>query len=94
MRKKILDDVSFTLHAGEHTALVGINGAGKSTIVKLICGLYQPTEGNITINGIPLGSLNPAQYYKAIAAVFQDPFALSFSIAENVSCSPTGRDRS
>lgn len=43
--KKILDDVSFTLHAGEHTALVGINGAGKSTIVKLICGLYQPTEG-------------------------------------------------
>ena len=52
--KRILDDVSFTLHAGEHTALVGINGAGKSTIVKLICGLYQPTEGNITINGIPL----------------------------------------
>ena len=75
-------------------ALVGINGAGRSTIVKLICGLYQPTEGNITINGIPLGSLNPAQYYKAIAAVFQDPFALSFSIAENVSCSHTGRDRS
>ena len=94
--KRILDDVSFTLHAGEHTALVGINGAGKSTIVKLICGLYQPTEGNITINGIPLGSLNPAQYYKAIAAVFQDPFALSFSIAENVSCSPleeTDRNR-
>ena len=94
--KRILDDVSFTLHAGEHTALVGINGAGKSTIVRLICGLYQPTEGNITINGIPLGSLNPAQYYKAIAAVFQDPFALSFSIAENVSCSPleeTDRNR-
>ena len=77
-------------HLSASTAL------GKSTIVKLICGLYQPTEGNITINGIPLGSLNPAQYYKAIAAVFQDPFALSFSIAENVSCSPleeTDRNR-
>lgn len=85
--KKILDDVSFTLHAGEHTALVGINGAGKSTIVKLICGLYQPAEGSITVNGISLTDLNPAQYYEAVAAVFQDPFALSFSIAENVSCS-------
>ena len=85
--KKILDDVSFTLHAGEHTALVGINGAGKSTIVKLICGLYQPAEGSITVNGISLTNLNPAQYYEAVAAVFQDPFALSFSIAENVSCS-------
>ena len=85
--KKILDDVSFTLHAGEHTALVGINGAGKSTIVKLICGLYQPTEGQITVNGLSLTDLNPAQYYESIAAVFQEPFALSFFIAENVSCS-------
>lgn len=65
--KKILDDVSFTLHAGEHTALVGINGAGKSTIVKLICGLYQPTEGQITVNGLSLTDLNPAQYYESIA---------------------------
>ena len=69
--KKILDDVSFTLHAGEHTALVGIDGAGKSTIVKLICGLYQPTEGQITVNGLSLTDLNPAQYYESIAAVFQ-----------------------
>ena len=94
--KKALNDSSFTIESGEHVALVGPSGGGKSTIVKLICGLYQPTEGNITINGIPLGSLNPAQYYKAIAAVFQDPFALSFSIAENVSCSPleeTDRNR-
>ena len=84
--KKILDDINFTLHAGEHTALVGINGAGKSTIVKLICGLYPPTEGHITVNGISLTDLNPEQYYEAVAAVFQEPFALSFSIAENVSC--------
>ena len=66
---------------------VGINGAGKSTIVKLICGLYQPTEGQITVNGLSLTDLNPAQYYESIAAVFQEPFALSFFIAENVSCS-------
>ena len=93
---EIIKNASFHIEEREKAALVGINGAGKSTIVKLICGLYQPTEGNITINGIPLGSLNPAQYYKAIAAVFQDPFALSFSIAENVSCSPleeTDRNR-
>ena len=92
----LFHDISFVLEAKDRLGIVGVNGAGKSTIVKLICGLYQPTEGNITINGIPHGSLNPAQYYTAIAAVFQDPFALSFSIAENVSCSPleeTDRNR-
>ena len=95
-KRVLYKDVNIKFTEGNCYGLIGANGAGKSTIVKLICGLYQPTEGNITINGIPLGSLNPAQYYKAIAAVFQDPFALSFSIAENVSCSPleeTDRNR-
>ena len=71
--KVALNGVDLHLNEGDFVTVIGGNGAGKSTIVKLICGLYQPTEGNITINGIPLGSLNPAQYYKAIAAVFLGP---------------------
>ena len=84
--KKILDDVSFTIESGEKLALVGINGAGKSTIVKLCCGFYHPTEGHIYVNGIDLSKLDLEEYYKELAVVFQDMFTLSFSIAENVTC--------
>lgn len=88
--KRILDDVSFTLHAGEHTALVGINGAGKSTIVKLICGLYQPTEGNITINGITLSGgemqklmMARALYKNCHLLLLDEPTAALDAISEN-----------
>ncbi len=86
--------MSVYTHAGEHTALVGINGAGKSTIVKLICGLYQPTEGNITINGIPLGSLNPAQYYKSNRGGLSGPVCTLVFDCRKCELLPTGRDRS
>ena len=50
--EEVLKDVSFTIHQGERLALVGLNGAGKSTIVKLISGLYLPTNGAVYVNGI------------------------------------------
>lgn len=82
----ILDHVSFKIDAGEKVALVGINGAGKSTIVKLICGFYQPTEGTIFINDIPLDELNRSEYLKLCSCVFQTPLVLSTPICENIAC--------
>ena len=68
-------------------ALVGINGAGKSTIVKLLCGFYMPDEGHIYINGTDLATMDLDAWYRSLAAVFQDAFTYSFSIADNVTCS-------
>lgn len=84
--KKVLDDVSFTMKKGEKMALVGINGAGKTTIVKLICGFYKPTSGHIYIDGIDINDLDIDDYYSYLAVVFQDAFTFSFTIAENVTC--------
>lgn len=80
-----LDNISFHIKKGERLALVGINGAGKTTIVKLMCGLYRPSEGRILINGIDMKELNIEKYFRRIAVVFQDPLTISFTIAENIS---------
>jgi len=82
--RPVLQDLSFTLHAGEKLALVGVNGAGKTTIVKLLCGLYLPSSGTITYNGIPTSSIDPDLLSRIIAAVFQDSFVLSYEIWRNV----------
>lgn len=84
---KILDDVNFRIKKGGKMALVGINGAGKSTIVKLLCGFYMPDEGHIYINGTDLATMDLDVWYRSLAAVFQDAFTYSFSIADNVTCS-------
>lgn len=76
---------------GDKMALVGINGAGKTTIVKLICGFYKPTTGNVYINGIDINDLDLEDYYSYLAVVFQDTFTFSFSIAENVTCEIEGK---
>jgi len=82
--KKVLDDVSFKLKRGEKLALVGVNGAGKSTIVKLICGFYKPDSGHIYVNGIDVSELDLDEYYKSLAVIFQDAFIFSLTIADNV----------
>ncbi len=79
-------DVSLTILPGEKIALVGMNGAGKSTLIKLICGLYQPTSGRITLDGRDISELSLKEYQKEFAVVFQDVFAFSFSLEDNVSC--------
>ena len=83
---KILDDISFTMKKGEKIAIVGTNGAGKSTIVKLLCGFYRPQSGHIYLNGTDINELNLDDYHQDVAAVFQEPFYFSFSVAENVAC--------
>lgn len=86
-KEPAIDDLSFTLHPGEHLALVGLNGAGKSTLVKLMSGLYLPTSGHVYVNGVDTRSLNRIELTRHVAAIFQDPFLLSYTIGENVALS-------
>ncbi len=79
-----LRNLSFTLRRGEKLALVGLNGAGKTTIVKLMCGLYEPTEGEILLNGMPVRDCPRREYYRLFGAVFQEVEPLPVSVAENV----------
>lgn len=88
-KEPVLKDVSFQLSAGEHLALVGLNGAGKSTLVKLMTGLYLPTRGTVYVNGIDTRVLNRRQYINQGAAIFQNPFQLSYTIAENICLNKT-----
>ncbi len=80
-----LRDISFTIKPGEKIALVGPNGAGKTTLVKLLCGLYLPTEGDIRINGVSCRSFFRKDYYRLFSPVFQDVQTGFFSLAETVS---------
>ncbi len=80
-----LQDVSFTMKPGEKVALVGLNGAGKTTLVKLLCGLYLPTKGDIRINGVSVRKFHRKDYYRLFAPVFQDVKTAFFSLAETVS---------
>lgn len=77
-------NISFTLHKGEKLAFVGLNGAGKTTLIKLMCGLYDPTEGEILLNGKPVNSYNREEYFKLFATVFQDISSLPVTVAENI----------
>lgn len=83
--KDTLHDINFTMKAGEKIALVGRNGAGKTTLVKLLCGLYQPTEGDIKINGTSVRKFAAKDYYRLFSPVFQETKTIFWSLAENVS---------
>ena len=80
----VLHNVSFRIEDGSHTSLVGLNGAGKSTIIKLLCRLYEPDAGEILLNGVNINEYNKQSYYKHIAPVFQDSKLYAFSLMENI----------
>lgn len=82
--KDTISHVNLHIKKGEKLALVGVNGAGKTTLVKLLCGLYRPTQGEIRINGVPMQEYNIHEYYKLFSVVFQDYFILPMSIEENI----------
>lgn len=86
--KPTINNLSFTLHKGEKLALVGLNGAGKTTIVKLMCGLYYPTEGEILLNGVNVKEYDRDEYFKLFSAVFQDISLLAVSVEENITGQP------
>lgn len=85
-----LKNISFKIKKGERIALVGHNGAGKTTLVKLICGFYHPTEGEIFINGININEIDRESLMKLIAPVFQDSNHYAVSIKENVAMETIG----
>ena len=76
--------LTFTLHAGEILALVGENGAGKTTIVKLLTRLYDPTEGRITLDGHPLAAYDVDSLRANIGAIFQDFVRYDLTAADNI----------
>ncbi|MFH1066934.1 MAG: ABC transporter ATP-binding protein, partial [bacterium] len=80
----VLDDVTFSIRAGEHIALVGANGAGKSTLIKLLCRLYDPTSGSITLDGIDLRALDLAVWRRQISVLFQDYARYYLTARENI----------
>lgn len=87
--KLILNQISFRISKGERIALVGLNGAGKTTVVKLLCGFYAPTSGRILINGIDIDSYHKEQYLSKLSVIFQDFTLFDFSIQENITLDMT-----
>ena len=79
-----LKNINVTVHAGEKVALIGLNGAGKTTLVKLICGFYHPTEGEILLNGIPAQEFNREEWYSLMAVLFQDFTFPALTLDENL----------
>ncbi|MDE7132499.1 MAG: ABC transporter ATP-binding protein/permease [Lachnospiraceae bacterium] len=79
-----LSNVSMTFHAGQRLAVVGTNGSGKTTFIKLLCRLYDPTEGEILLNGIDIRKYNYHEYIQLFSVVFQDFKLLSFELGQNV----------
>lgn len=80
----VIKHMDLKMRAGEKIAIVGVNGAGKSTIIKLLCGMLSPSEGQILINGIDISGIQRREYYKLFSAVFQKSKLLPLSIAENI----------
>ena len=85
--KYIYEDFNFTIKRGERLAIVGVNGAGKTTLVKLMCGLYKPTNGHIYINDIDITDYKKETLYDMFGTVFQDFAILAFPVKQNVAAS-------
>lgn len=80
----VLQNINFSIQAGESVAIVGPSGCGKTTLVKLMLGLLQPTHGGIEVDGLPLSRVGMTRYRQAVASVMQDDQLFAGSIAENI----------
>lgn len=79
-----LENVNLTIKKGEKLALLGLNGAGKTTLVKIICGLYRPTSGEVYINDFPQESFSYAKWQSLVSVMFQESVLLPWTIDENI----------
>lgn len=82
--RPLIEDISLTIRAGETVALVGENGAGKTTLIKLLCRLYDPTSGRITVDGIDLRQFKTTDLRQEISVVFQDYAHYNLTARENI----------
>ncbi|MCI8798280.1 ABC transporter ATP-binding protein/permease [Acetatifactor muris] len=83
--QKIYEHFNLLIRPGEKVALLGINGAGKTTLVKLLCGLYEPDEGNIFINGVDIATLPKQALYHLFSVVFQEATIFPYPVGCNIS---------
>ena len=79
-----LSNINLTIAPGERLALIGLNGAGKTTLVKLLCGFYRPTKGEILINNIPISGFSKAEYFELVTVMFQDSTLLPLTLDKNL----------
>lgn len=91
-QKSTINSMSFKVNSGENIAIVGENGAGKTTVIKLLCGLYYPADGDILVNGKSSRDFSSDSYFNLFSAVFQDYNFLPMSIAENI-CAASEYDK-
>src|SRR5699024_4539122 len=83
----VLRHINFKFRVGEKLAVVGRNGSGKTTFIKLLCRLYDPTEGKILLNGVDIRKYDYHEYMALFSVVFQDYRLFSFSLGQNVAAS-------
>lgn len=84
----VIKDASLRINHGEKIAVVGENGSGKTTFIKLLCGLYPAESGEINVSGFKISKYNKDEYRKLFAVVFQDFQLFAFGLGENVACVP------
>lgn len=90
----VLKNVDLRFSSGERMAVVGRNGSGKTTFIKLLCRMYDPTEGQILLNGVDIREYDYAKYLEAFSVVFQDFKLFAFTLGENVAaCEDVDRER-
>ncbi|MCR4742195.1 MAG: ABC transporter ATP-binding protein/permease [Treponema sp.] len=80
----VLKDINITIPSGQHLAVVGLNGAGKTTFIKLLCRLYDVSQGQILVDGINIKEYSDEEYRKLFAVLFQDFKIFAFSLKENI----------
>lgn len=89
-RSKVYDHFNLVIRPGEKVALLGINGAGKTTLVKLLCGLYEPDEGQILINGVDIAGVPKRALYDLFSMVFQEATIFPYPVGCNLSLRKPG----
>ena len=80
----VLENISFIIEPGEFVTIMGPSGGGKTTLIKIMLGLLEPTRGEVLIDGIPLSTMGPRAYREHVGAVMQEDQLLSGSIADNI----------
>lgn len=89
----VLRDVNITIKSGEHLSIVGLNGAGKTTFIKLLCRLYDVNEGEILVDGTNIKEYSDEEYRRLFAVVFQDFQLFAFSLRENIALADKPDDK-